>query len=161
MGRAHSLPDGIVQQHGAAVGRKDRQGQSCFIGNESVHIRVVAGADDALPGVCGGDAADVGGVGLLTQHGPVFIQPQNCEEAAVVFPEGFRAVPLIGTEVQTVPRGGGHTAYPGGKAVGNLIQHIGGEPHQTVLLALLKGHCVHLTVSYFKKCPPENQRAKR
>ena len=134
MGRAHSLPDGIVQQHGAAVGRKDRQGQSCFIGNESVHIRVVAGADDALPGVCGGDAADVGGVGLLTQHGPVFIQPQNCEEAAVVFPEGFRAVPLVGAEIQAVPRGGGYAALPGGKAVGDgiVFQHVGGQPDQIV-----------------------------
>ena len=82
----------------------------------------------------------VGGVGLLTEDRTGLIQAQNGEKAAVIFPQLFRAIPLSGAEVQTVPRCGGHAALPGGKAVGNLIQNIGGEPHQTGLLMLLKGH---------------------
>ena len=96
-------------------------------------------------------------MGLLAQHRMGLIQSQNGEEAAVVFTQGLRAVTLTGAEVQTVPRGGGDPTPPCGEAMGNGVQNIGGEPHQTVLLVLLKGHR-HLTVP-FKKCPLEGQRA--
>ena len=137
---ADGLMDGIVQQHGAAVGGKDRQGQVRDVGDESIHICVVPGTEQTLPGVLCRDGADIGGVGLLTEDRTGLVQAQNGEKAAVIFPQLFRAVPLSGAEVQTVPRCGGHAALPGGKAVGNLIQNIGGEPHQTGLLMLLKGH---------------------
>ena len=137
---ADGLMNGIVQQHGAAVGGKDRQGQTGDVGDESIHICVVPGTEQTLPGVLCRDGADIGGVGLLTQHRFGFVQFQNGEKAMVIFPQLFRAVPLSGAEVQAVPRGGGHASPPGGKAVGDLIQNIGGEPHQTGLLMLLKGH---------------------
>ena len=118
---ADGLPDGVVQQNGAAVGGKDRQGQVWHVGDEGVHVRIVPGTGDAFSSVLLRDPADVVGMGLLAQHRPVLIQPQNGEEAAVVFPEGFRAVPLVGAEIQAVPRGGGHAPQTGGKAVGNGI----------------------------------------
>ena len=96
-------------------------------------------------------------MGLLAQHRLGLIQLQNGEKAAVVFPHGLRAVSLIGAEIQAVPRSGGNPAQAGGEAMGNGVQNIGGEPHQTVLLVLLKGHR-YLTVP-FKKCPLEGQRA--
>ena len=79
-------------------------------------------------------------MGLLTEDRTGLIQTQNGEKAAVIFQQLFRAVPLSGAEIQAVPRRGGHAALPGGKAVGDIIQNIGGEPHQTGLLMLLKGH---------------------
>ena len=79
-------------------------------------------------------------MGLLTEDRTGLVQAQNGEKAMVIFPQLFRAVPLSGAEVQAVPRDGGHASPPGGKAVGDLIQNIGGEPHQTGLLMLLKGH---------------------
>ena len=79
-------------------------------------------------------------MGLLTEDRTGLVQAQNGEKAAVIFPQLFRAIPLSGAKVQAVPRCGGHAALPGGKAVGDIIQNIGGEPHQTGLLMLLKGH---------------------
>ena len=121
MSGADGLPDGVVQQNGAAVGGKDRQGQVWHVSDEGVHVRIVPGTGDAFSSVLLRDPADVVGMGLLAQHRPVLIQPQNGEKAAVVFPEGFRAVPLVGAEIQAVPRGGGHAPQTGGKAVGDRI----------------------------------------
>ena len=140
MNGADGLMDGIVQQHGAAVGGKDRQGQTGDVGDESIHICVVPGTEQTLPGVLCRDGADVGCVGLLTEDRTGLVQAQSGEKAAVSFPQLFLAVPLSGAEVQAVPRCGGHAALPGGKAVRDIIQNIGGEPHQTGLLMLLKGH---------------------
>lgn len=73
MNGADGLSYGIVQQHRAAVGGKNSQRQTGFIGDERVHIRVVSGAKQALSSICGGDAADIGGVGLLAQYRPALI----------------------------------------------------------------------------------------
>ena len=67
MNGADGLMDRIVQQHGAAVGGKDRQGQTGDVGDESIHICVVPGTEQTLPGVLCRDGADIGGVGLLTE----------------------------------------------------------------------------------------------
>ena len=77
---------------------------------------------------------------LTAQHHAADIHVQRGAQAAeVLLHVGIVVAPSV-IQIQAVPRCGGHAAQTGGKAVRDIIQNIGGEPHQTGLLMLLKGH---------------------
>lgn len=100
----------IKEQDGAAIGGKDHQRKTGAIGDESVHIRIVPGVEEALAGVLVRDLADILRMGLLSENGALRRNAHSGAESAVVLPYIFVTVAPADAQVQAVPGGGADAA---------------------------------------------------